>query len=56
MLTEGPVTGAACAVDGGRVNWRRCLPRTLAGGLVVGFLTGLLAQPRSVHFDGAGSR
>ena len=34
--------GAACAVDGGPVNWRRCLPRTLAGGLVVGFLTGLL--------------
>ena len=42
MLTERPTTGAACAVDGGRVNWRRCLPRTLAGGLVVGFLTGLL--------------
>jgi uncharacterized membrane protein YfcA len=42
MLQEKPVTGAACAVDGGRVNWRRCLPRTLAGGLVVGFLTGLL--------------
>ncbi|MGY2084337.1 TSUP family transporter [Blastococcus sp. SYSU DS0539] len=42
MLQEKPTTGAACAVDGGRVNWRRCLPRTLAGGLVVGFLTGLL--------------
>ena len=42
MLSEKPDTGAACAVDGGRVNWRRCLPRTLAGGLVVGFLTGLL--------------
>lgn len=42
MLAEKPATGAACAVDGGRVNWRRCLPRTLAGGLVVGFLTGLL--------------
>lgn len=42
MLAEKPDTGAACAVDGGRVNWRRCLPRTLAGGLVVGFLTGLL--------------
>lgn len=42
MLSEKPNTGAACAVDGGRVNWRRCLPRTLAGGLVVGFLTGLL--------------
>ncbi|MGY1592045.1 sulfite exporter TauE/SafE family protein [Geodermatophilus sp. SYSU D00708] len=42
MLAEKPATGAACAVDGGRVNWRRCLPRTLAGGLAVGFLTGLL--------------
>jgi uncharacterized membrane protein YfcA len=42
MLQERPVTGAACAVDGSPVDWRRCLPRTLAGGLVVGFLTGLL--------------
>ena len=42
MLQERPTAGAACAVDGGPVNWRRCLPRTLAGGLVVGFLTGLL--------------
>ncbi|RBY91283.1 sulfite exporter TauE/SafE family protein [Blastococcus sp. TF02A-30] len=42
MLQEKPATGTACAVDGGGVNWRRCLPRTLAGGLVVGFLTGLL--------------
>ncbi|SDN45728.1 hypothetical protein SAMN05660642_04880 [Geodermatophilus siccatus] len=42
MLSEESATGAACATDGGRVNWRRCLPRTLAGGLVVGFLTGLL--------------
>lgn len=42
MLQEKPATGTACAVDGGRVNWRHCLPRALAGGLVVGFLTGLL--------------
>jgi uncharacterized membrane protein YfcA len=42
MLQEKPTTGAACAVVGGRVNWRRCVPRTVAGGLVVGFLTGLL--------------
>jgi uncharacterized membrane protein YfcA len=42
MLQEKPATGTACTVDGGRVNWRRCIPRTLAGGLVVGFLTGLL--------------
>ena len=42
MLRGGPASGAACATDAGTVNWRRCLPRTLAGGLVVGFLTGLL--------------
>ena len=42
MLQEKPTTGAACAIDGGRINWRRCIPRTLAGGLAVGFLTGLL--------------
>ncbi|SDE85371.1 hypothetical protein SAMN05660485_01869 [Blastococcus fimeti] len=42
MLQEKPAIGTACAIVGGRVNWRRCLPRTLAGGLVVGFLTGLL--------------
>jgi hypothetical protein len=42
MLQEKPSTGVACATDGSPVNWRRCLPRTLAGGLVVGFLTGLL--------------
>ena len=42
MLQEEPAIGTACAVDAGRVNWRRCLPRTLAGGLGVGFLTGLL--------------
>ncbi|TKJ16751.1 sulfite exporter TauE/SafE family protein [Blastococcus sp. CCUG 61487] len=42
MLQEQPVIGTACTVDGGGVNWRRCLPRTIAGGFVVGFLTGLL--------------
>ena len=42
MLQDKPTIGAACAVDGGRVDWRRCAPRTVAGGLVVGFLTGLL--------------
>jgi uncharacterized membrane protein YfcA len=42
MLQEEPAIGTACTVDGGRVNWRRCLPRTLVGGLAVGFLTGLL--------------
>jgi uncharacterized membrane protein YfcA len=42
MLQDKPATGVACATGGGPVNWRRCLPRTIAGGLVVGFLTGLL--------------
>lgn len=42
MLSDAPAVGVACVADGGGVNWRRCLPRTLAGGLVVGFLTGLL--------------
>ncbi|MCA0144109.1 sulfite exporter TauE/SafE family protein [Blastococcus sp. LR1] len=42
MLQEEPAIGTACSVDGGRVNWHRCLPRTLAGGLAIGFLTGLL--------------
>lgn len=42
LLSEKPGTGAACSNAGGGVNWRRCLPRTLAGGVVVGFLTGLL--------------
>ncbi|SEO70141.1 sulfite exporter TauE/SafE family protein [Trujillonella endophytica] len=42
LLQDKAATGTACTVDDGRVNWRRCLPRTLAGGLVVGFLTGLL--------------
>lgn len=42
MLQDRPAAGAACAVDGGLIDWRRCLPRTVAGGVVVGFLTGLL--------------
>ena len=42
MLRDKPGTGAACATDHGTVKWRRCRPRTIAGGLVVGFLTGFL--------------
>lgn len=34
--------GGPCALPGGGVNWRSCLPRALATGAVVGFLTGLL--------------
>lgn len=42
MLREPTGTGAAaCRTSGGRVNWRACLPKALAAGLVVGLLTGL---------------
>ncbi|MDJ0348318.1 sulfite exporter TauE/SafE family protein [Cryobacterium sp. PH29-G1] len=34
--------GGPCALPGGGVKWRSCLPRALATGAVVGFLTGLL--------------
>ncbi len=34
--------GGPCALPGGGVNWRSCLPRALVTGAVVGFLTGLL--------------
>lgn len=33
--------GGDCALPGGGVNWRGCLPRSVAAGVVVGFLTGL---------------
>jgi len=42
MLQRKPATGTACSTRGGRVDWRRCLPRAIGGGLAVGFLTGLL--------------
>lgn len=41
MLTAAPESGGACRVGTGAVNWRRCLPRALATGVVVGVLTGL---------------
>ena len=41
-MQERPETGVACATVGGLVNWRRCLPRAVGAGVVVGFLTGLL--------------
>ncbi|TFC25747.1 sulfite exporter TauE/SafE family protein [Cryobacterium sp. TMT2-18-3] len=34
--------GGPCALPGGGIRWRSCLPRALATGAVVGFLTGLL--------------
>ena len=30
-----------CALPGGGVNWRGCLPKAIGSGLAVGFLTGL---------------
>lgn len=41
LLADRGATGTACAVDGGRVNWRRCVPRSVAAGAFVGVLTGL---------------
>lgn len=41
MLTDQGATGAACKIDAGQVNWRRCAPRSIGAGLLVGLLTGL---------------
>ena len=42
MLRATTETGGVCDLPGGGVAWRRCLPRAVATGLLVGFLTGLL--------------
>ena len=42
MLQENEQKGGDCALPGGGVNWRSCLPKALASGAGVGFLTGLL--------------
>jgi hypothetical protein len=41
MLAGGDQVGGDCALPEGGVNWRGCLPKSIASGLVVGFLTGL---------------
>lgn len=41
MLLDNGRTGTACAVRTGKVNWRRCVPRSITAGLLVGALTGL---------------
>jgi carboxymethylenebutenolidase len=41
MLVEQATAGGACALPGGGVNWRGCLPKAIAAGATVGFLTGL---------------
>lgn len=42
MLRGNDEAGGVCELPGGGVAWRRCLPRAIVTGLVVGFLTGLL--------------
>jgi uncharacterized protein len=41
MLRERAAEGGDCALPGGGVNWRGCLPKAIGSGVVVGFLTGL---------------
>ncbi len=41
MLRQDTEIGGDCALPGGRVNWRGCLPKAVGCGLAVGFLTGL---------------
>ncbi|MEV8637097.1 sulfite exporter TauE/SafE family protein [Streptosporangium sp. NPDC051023] len=41
MLAEQVSRGGACALPGGGVHWRGCLPKSVAAGAVVGVLTGL---------------
>ncbi|HEY9263489.1 MAG TPA: sulfite exporter TauE/SafE family protein [Mycobacterium sp.] len=41
MLRDEDGTGTACTVGDDGINWRRCAPRSIPAGLVVGLLTGL---------------
>ncbi len=41
MFRGSDDVGGSCALPGGGVNWRSCLPKATASGIVVGFLTGL---------------
>jgi uncharacterized membrane protein YfcA len=41
MLREPSEEGGACALPGGGVHWQTCLPKAIASGAIVGFLTGL---------------
>jgi hypothetical protein len=41
MLADHADTGTACTVGDSGINWRRCAPRSIPAGLVVGLLTGL---------------
>ncbi|HET8878159.1 MAG TPA: sulfite exporter TauE/SafE family protein [Arthrobacter sp.] len=42
MMLPTKTAGGSCALPGGGVHWRSCLPKAIATGAVVGFLTGLL--------------
>jgi uncharacterized membrane protein YfcA len=42
MLRDTDEAGGVCELPDGGVAWRHCLPRAVAAGLLVGFLTGLL--------------
>jgi uncharacterized membrane protein YfcA len=41
MLRPAGEAGGDCALPGGGVHWRGCLPKSIASGVAVGFLTGL---------------
>jgi hypothetical protein len=41
MLKAAPATGGDCALPSGGTRWRSCLPKAVAVGVAVGFLTGL---------------
>ncbi|WP_078292176.1 sulfite exporter TauE/SafE family protein [Mycobacterium sp. D16R24] len=41
MLQDNGSTGTACTVGDSGINWRRCAPRSISAGLLVGLLTGL---------------
>ena len=41
MLADSADTGTACTVGDAGINWRRCAPRSIPAGFVVGLLTGL---------------
>lgn len=41
MLRDQGDTGTACTVGDSGINWRRCAPRSIPAGVLVGLLTGL---------------
>lgn len=41
MLQDNGTTGTACTVGDSGINWRRCAPRSIPAGFLVGLLTGM---------------